>query len=78
VTRSRIPRASEYKMQPIVLIVPRGSAADAVETRKKEAEALRARVQTCAEGERALQVDAKRGDKGARGQDLGRHTPFAS
>src|SRR4029077_18037771 len=39
----------EYKMQPIVLIVPRGSAADAVETRKKEAEALRARVQTCAE-----------------------------
>ena len=39
----------EYKMQPIVLIVPRGSASDAVETRKKEAEALRARVQTCAE-----------------------------
>jgi peptidyl-prolyl cis-trans isomerase SurA len=39
----------EYKMQPIVLIVPRGSAADAIETRKKEAEALRARIQTCAE-----------------------------
>ncbi len=39
----------EYKMQPIVLIVPRGSAADALETRKKEAEALRARIQTCAE-----------------------------
>ena len=39
----------EYKMQPIVLIVPRGSAPDAVETRKKEAEALRGRVQTCAE-----------------------------
>jgi peptidyl-prolyl cis-trans isomerase SurA len=39
----------EYKMQPIVLIVPRGSAADAVETRKKEAEALRGRIQTCAE-----------------------------
>ena len=36
-------------MQPIVLIVPRGSAADALETRKKEAEALRARIQTCAE-----------------------------
>jgi peptidyl-prolyl cis-trans isomerase SurA len=39
----------EYKMQPIVLIVPRGSAPDAVETRKKEAEALRGRIQTCAE-----------------------------
>jgi peptidyl-prolyl cis-trans isomerase SurA len=39
----------EYKMQPIVLIVPRGSAPDLVETRKKEAEALRARIQTCVE-----------------------------
>ena len=39
----------QYKMQPIVLIVPRGSAPDAVETRKKEAEALRGRIQTCAE-----------------------------
>ncbi len=41
--------AFEYKMQPIVLIVPRGSAAAAIETRQKEAEALRARVQTCAD-----------------------------
>jgi peptidyl-prolyl cis-trans isomerase SurA len=39
----------EYKMQPIVLIVPRGSAPDAIETRKKEAEALRGRIQTCVE-----------------------------
>ena len=39
----------EYKMQPIVLIVPRGSAPAAIETRKKEAEALRARMQTCDE-----------------------------
>jgi peptidyl-prolyl cis-trans isomerase SurA len=39
----------EYKMQPIVLIVPRGSASDALETRKKEAEALRGRIQSCAE-----------------------------
>src|SRR3979490_418417 len=37
----------EYKMQPIVLIVPRGSAPAAVEARHKEAEALRSRVQTC-------------------------------
>ena len=42
-------KSFEYKMQPIVLVVPRGSAADALETRKKEAEALRARIQTCAE-----------------------------
>ena len=39
----------EYKMQPIVLVVPRGSAVEAVETRKKEAEALRTRIQSCAE-----------------------------
>ena len=41
--------AFEYKMQPIVLIVPRGSAPAAVEARHKEAEALRNRVQTCDE-----------------------------
>src|SRR3979409_1624716 len=35
--------AFEYKMQPIVLIVPRGSAPAAVEARHKEAEALRRR-----------------------------------
>jgi peptidyl-prolyl cis-trans isomerase SurA len=39
----------EYKMQPIVLIVPRGSDAATVETRRKEAEALRGRIQTCDE-----------------------------
>jgi peptidyl-prolyl cis-trans isomerase SurA len=39
----------EYKMQPIVLIVPRGSEPAAVETRRKEAEALRSRIQTCEE-----------------------------
>ena len=41
--------AFEYKMQPIVLIVPRGSPPAATEARQKEAEALRARVQTCDE-----------------------------
>jgi peptidyl-prolyl cis-trans isomerase SurA len=41
--------AFEYKMQPIVLILPRGSAQPAVEARRKEAEALRNRLQTCAE-----------------------------
>jgi peptidyl-prolyl cis-trans isomerase SurA len=39
----------EYKMQPIVLIVQRGSAPEVTEARKKEAEALRGRIQTCAE-----------------------------
>ncbi len=39
----------EYKMQPIVLIVPRGSAPAAIESRRKEADALRGRVQTCDE-----------------------------
>jgi peptidyl-prolyl cis-trans isomerase SurA len=39
--------AFEYRMQPIVLIVPRGSPAAAIEARQKEAEALRGRVQSC-------------------------------
>ena len=39
----------EYKMQPIVLVVPRGSGQEVTEARKKEADALRARIQTCAE-----------------------------
>ena len=39
----------EYRMQPIILIVPRGSETSVVESRRKEAEALRGRVQTCDE-----------------------------
>jgi peptidyl-prolyl cis-trans isomerase SurA len=41
--------ASEYKMQPVVLIVPRNSPQSAFDLRKKEAEALRERVTSCAE-----------------------------
>src|SRR6476660_894098 len=41
--------AFEYRLQPIVLIVPRGSAPSAVESRQKEAEVLRNRVQSCDE-----------------------------
>jgi peptidyl-prolyl cis-trans isomerase SurA len=37
----------EYKMQPIVLIVPRGSPQSTVEARVKEAGSLRDRVQSC-------------------------------
>jgi peptidyl-prolyl cis-trans isomerase SurA len=39
--------AFEYQLQPVVLIVPKGSAPALIEARRKEAEALRARVQTC-------------------------------
>jgi peptidyl-prolyl cis-trans isomerase SurA len=39
--------AFEYRMQPVVLIVPRGSASTSVEARQKEAESLRGRVQSC-------------------------------
>ncbi|WP_334361442.1 MULTISPECIES: SurA N-terminal domain-containing protein [unclassified Bradyrhizobium] len=39
--------AFEYRLQPIVLIVPRGSAQSAIDLRRKEAESLRERVQTC-------------------------------
>ena len=41
--------AFEYRMQPVVLIVPHGSAQAALQARQKEAETLRARVQTCEE-----------------------------
>jgi len=40
---------TEYKMQPIVLIVPRGSPPAFQETRQKEAETYRARVTSCDE-----------------------------
>lgn len=39
----------EYNMRPIVLVVPRGAGAGAVETRRREAEALRNRIQSCDE-----------------------------
>ena len=48
----------EYLMRPIVLIVPHGAPASVTEMRKKEAEALRERVQSCADAEsmfRAMQ-----------------------
>jgi peptidyl-prolyl cis-trans isomerase SurA len=40
----------EYMLRPIVFVVPRGSAPAVVETRKKEAEALRSRFQDCENG----------------------------
>lgn len=37
----------EYQMRPVVLVVPRGSSAATVDMRRKEAETLRSRVQSC-------------------------------
>lgn len=39
----------DYVMRPIVLVVPRGAPASATELRRKEAELLRGRIQTCDE-----------------------------
>jgi peptidyl-prolyl cis-trans isomerase SurA len=44
--------AFEYKLQPVVLLVPRGSPPSAVELRKKEAQTLRERVQSCEDANR--------------------------
>ena len=40
----------EYIMRPIILVVPHGSPDSAYEARKKDADALRVRFQTCADG----------------------------
>ena len=41
--------AFEYQMRPVVLVVPRGAGAGVAESRNKEAEGLRARIQSCDE-----------------------------
>ena len=41
----------EYKMRPVVLFVPKGAAQSAIDLRKKDAETLRARVQSCEQAE---------------------------
>lgn len=41
--------AFEYKMQPVVLLVPKGAPPATIESRQKEAESLRSRVQSCDE-----------------------------
>jgi peptidyl-prolyl cis-trans isomerase SurA len=47
------PTNYEYKLQPVLFLVPRGAAPAAFEARKKDAEALRARFQSCEEGLRS-------------------------
>jgi peptidyl-prolyl cis-trans isomerase SurA len=44
------PAAFQFKLRQILFIVPRGSPESAYEARKKDAEALRARFQSCEEG----------------------------
>jgi peptidyl-prolyl cis-trans isomerase SurA len=39
--------AFEYKLQPVVLIVPKGAAQSTIELRQKDAETLRGRVESC-------------------------------
>ncbi|WP_407154323.1 SurA N-terminal domain-containing protein [Bradyrhizobium sp. STM 3557] len=51
-------QAYEYKMQPVVLIVSNSSDQGAMEMRHKEAEALRARIQTCAEANNTFKTTA--------------------
>jgi peptidyl-prolyl cis-trans isomerase SurA len=51
-------QAYEYKMQPIVLIVSNASDQGAMELRHKEAEALRARIQSCAEANTTFKTTA--------------------
>jgi peptidyl-prolyl cis-trans isomerase SurA len=46
----------EYQMRPVVLIVPRGAAASVMEARRKEADSLRERVQSCAEAIRIFKA----------------------
>lgn len=46
------PANNEYTLRPILFIAPRGAAPAAIEARKKDAEALRARFQSCEEGVR--------------------------
>lgn len=40
----------EYTLRPIVFVIPRGSPATLVDTRKREAEALRSRFESCDSG----------------------------
>lgn len=44
------PTDYEYSLRPILLLVPRGAAASVMEARKRDADSLRARFQSCNEG----------------------------
>jgi peptidyl-prolyl cis-trans isomerase SurA len=44
------PAGFEYKLRPVLFLVPKGSAPTAFEARKRDAEALRGRFTSCDEG----------------------------
>jgi peptidyl-prolyl cis-trans isomerase SurA len=44
------PTGYEFKLRPVLFLVPKGSAPTAFEARKRDAEALRARFSSCDEG----------------------------
>jgi len=44
------PTGFEYTLRPILFLAPRGAAATVLEARKRDAENLRARFQSCGEG----------------------------
>jgi peptidyl-prolyl cis-trans isomerase SurA len=46
------PAGYEYRLRPILFLVPRGAPPATIEARKREAESLRSRVQSCDEGVR--------------------------
>jgi peptidyl-prolyl cis-trans isomerase SurA len=46
----------EYTMRPIVLVVPRGAEPGILESRRKEAEALRNRIQSCEEASDVFKI----------------------
>jgi peptidyl-prolyl cis-trans isomerase SurA len=52
--KAREGNSFEYRMRPVVLIVPRGSAASVVESRRREADALRSRVSSCDEAKQVF------------------------
>ena len=47
------PAGVEFKLRPVLFLVPKGAAATAFEARKRDAEALRGRFTNCDEGLRA-------------------------
>jgi peptidyl-prolyl cis-trans isomerase SurA len=46
----------EYRLQPVLLLVPKGAAPPVIEARKREADGLRARFQSCDEGLRVART----------------------
>ncbi|GAB1715961.1 MAG: hypothetical protein NTAFB05_10030 [Nitrobacter sp.] len=46
----------EYQMRPVLLIVPRGAASSVTEARRKEADSLRERIQSCAEASHVFEA----------------------